>query len=143
MPLLDCSEPACSRISLLSTSCSPQLRAENCEGVLQAEEFLKANSTNASVPSAPLSMVQASAAALDMGMDRAVSACLSERCKRCASPPRRAESTPLSDIAGACLASLWKMPPQGSCLEAEHMHEAHGAAQTGLSCCMRWHLAAS
>ena len=97
---------------LLATSCFPQLTAEYCEGVLQAEEFLKAHSTNASVPSAPLSMVQASAAALDMGMDRAVSACLSERSKRCASPPRRAESTPLSDKAGAGLAALQKCPPR-------------------------------
>ena len=140
MTPLDCFDPSRSRMWLLSTSCSSQLGAEYCEGVLQAEEFLKAHSTNASVPSAPLSMVQASAAALDMGMDRAVSACLSERC---ASPPRRAESTPLSDNAGARLAALWKMPPQGGCLEAEHMHEARGVALTGLSCCMRWQLAAS
>ena len=68
--------------------------------MLQAEEFLKAHSTNASVPSAPLSMVQASAAALDMGMDRSASACLSEPCSRCASPPAPAHSACLEEDAG-------------------------------------------
>ncbi|CAK0787313.1 hypothetical protein CVIRNUC_010531 [Coccomyxa viridis] len=67
----------------------------------EAEEFLKAHSTNASVPSAPLSMVQASAAALSGDMERAASACLSEPCSRCASPPMgRGGSCCLPDEAG-------------------------------------------
>ena len=74
---------------LLATSCLPQLRAEYCEGVLQAEEFLKAHSTNASVPSAPLSMVQASAAALDMGMGPC-GVCLSVRALRALRQPTTA-----------------------------------------------------
>ena len=82
---------------------------------LQAEEFLKAHSTNASVPSAPLSMVQASAAALDMGMDRSASACLSEPCSRCASPPARAHSACLPEDAGASPASC-STPACMSCL---------------------------
>ena len=69
--------------------------------LIQAEEFLKAHSTNASVPSAPLSMVQASAAALSGDMERAASACLSEPCSRCASPPMgRGGSCCLPDEAG-------------------------------------------
>ena len=71
-----------------------------CMHVMQAEEFLKAHSTTASVPSAPLHMVQASAAALDLGIDQSASVCLSEPCSRCPSPPMRAESACLPEDAG-------------------------------------------
>ncbi|CAL5229502.1 g12838 [Coccomyxa viridis] len=84
----------------------------------EAEEFLKAHSTNASVPSAPLSMVQASAAALDMGMDRSASACLSEPCSRCASPPARAHSACLPEDAG--LGSQEEAQPQDAAQAERH-----------------------